>query len=242
MQESMVESNGTSFYACFAVCLVAMSGRLEVEGAGASYAQPIVPAESRNYEFGDRWVNPKRCGKTFWLTFSTPFGKEEMDVLAQFGHDKRFAHYGRPTLERRKRIRGEHRCRDPRVKRVFERVRLGEIPAFSHGPAVQSPDGVTVVPHPLTPSKDEIERIADELGERWLGWIAFNEWGIRVDRMARYFANGAKSDNPLRPCKTCTNTASRRNTPSGGRRSSTTRRVRSSGTSPTRFAARCRIS
>ena len=181
--------------ACLTACLLAMSACLAVEGATAAYARPIVPAESRDYAFSKRWVNPKRCGRTFWLTFSTPFGKEEMDILAQFGHDKRFAHYGRPTLERRKRIRGEHRCRDPRVKRVFERVRLGEIPALSHGPPVQSPDGVTVVPHPYAPSKEEIGTIIDQLGERWLGWAAFNEWGIRTDRMARYFAGGAKRDN-----------------------------------------------
>ena len=64
MQESMVESNGTSFYACFAVCLVAMSGRLEVEGAGASYAQPIVPAESRDYA-----VTPARAKQIRVLAF-----------------------------------------------------------------------------------------------------------------------------------------------------------------------------
>lgn len=147
----------------------------------------IIPTVS-NFSFNDRWVNPKILGKTFWITDRGGQHGEEK-AMAQLGLLGRLAHYGEPTWEEGRRTRKGWQD-TPEQRSLYDRIEAGRLPVLGpqHKKGAISLDG-EFLRYALAPSKNDIASIVQQLGDGFLGYRPFNEWGNATGRAVRYCTN-----------------------------------------------------
>ena len=99
--------------------------------APARAANAELLPRSTDWAHNSRWDNPNLCGQTFWVTLhaSQTVGGGATAV-ARLGHDRRYALYSMPTLEKNLKASGDPSS--AALTALFVRAERGEIPIMGH--------------------------------------------------------------------------------------------------------------